>query len=293
MTWTRFCAISHRAARAWVDDRASSMGAALAYYALFSLAPLLLIVVSVAALVFDAQAARHEVVARLRELVGPAGAAAAQGVIEGVDWPRGSWPVSLLGVGLVLAGATTVLTELQGALDLIWRAPPAPRQGVWRLIRARVLSFVLILGAGLLLLMLLLTGTAVAALRRWWSPLPGPWPLLIEVIDFSTSFALLSLLFAMIYKLMPRVPVAWSDVRVGALVTALLFSAGRTLLGLYLGHSAVASGFGAAGSVVALLVWIYGSAQIFLLGAEFTRAWADEDRSAQNKRDRSDEEAIP
>ena len=259
---------------AWIDDRAPSMGAALAYYTLFSMAPLLLIALSVAGAVFGVEAARGEVFAQLRGTFGDGGAAAVEQLLESVDRPGGGVLATILGLGLMLVGATTVFAELQDALDRIWRAPGRAPGGLWALLRARVLSFGLILGLGFLLLVSMLMNAALAAAQRWWGGWLADWGLLLQLVNHVSSFALVTVMFAMIYKLMPRVRIDWADVWVGAIVTAALFGVGRMLIGAYLAVGAVTSGFGAAGSLVAVLVWVYGSAQIFLLGAEFTWAWA-------------------
>lgn len=273
--WRPWRQLLTRAVEAWLDDRAPSMGAALAYYTLFSLAPLLLIVVSVAGLVFGADAARGEVVDQLQGLLGPAGAEAVQQLLRSVSWPAGGVMGTMVGLALMLLGATTVFAELQATLDRIWQLPQAQLpSGVWAWVRSRLLSFGLILGVGFLLLVSLLFSAALSALERWLPDWQGPWQLVLDIVNGALGFGLLSLMFAMIYKLMPRVRIAWSDVWVGALVTATLFTLGRRLIGLYIGHSAVSSGFGAAGSLVAVMVWVYYSAQIFLLGAEFTWVFA-------------------
>ncbi|MDN3920659.1 YihY/virulence factor BrkB family protein [Roseateles violae] len=266
--------LARAAVSAWIDDRAPSMGAALAYYTLFSLAPLLLIVVSLAGMAFGAEAARGEVVGQLRGLMGEAGAQTVQGILESVNWPAGGALATLVGLALMLVGATTVFAELQDTLDIVWRAPPRVGGGLWALLRARLLSFGMILGVGFLLIVSLLFNATIAALQRWWEPWLRQWELWATGLNILSSFALLTLMFAMIYKLMPRVRIAWADVWVGAMVTALLFSLGANLIGYYISHSAVASGFGAAGSLVVLLVWVYYSAQIFLLGAEFSWVYA-------------------
>jgi membrane protein len=257
MTLREVARLVRAAAAGWVDDRAPRLGAALAYYTLFSIAPLLLILVSIAGLVFGEDAARGEILGQLRELMGEQGASAVQGLLQSVNKPAEGIVSALLGFSLLLLGATTVLGELQGALDQIWRAPPPERGGVWKLLRTRLLSFGLLATAG-----------------RWWSAWFGGWLWLLEAVNAVASFALMTAVFALIFKLMPRVKVQWRDVWIGAAVTSLLFAVGKLLIGLYIGRSGVASGFGAAGSLVAVLVWIYWSAQVFLLGAEFTRAYA-------------------
>ena len=267
-------ALLRQSVLAWVDDDAASKGAALAYYTLFSLAPLLLIVISVAGLVFGADAARGEIFGQLQGLLGAPGAAAVQQLLESVQQPAKGWWGTALGLALMLLGATTVFAELQNTLDRIWRAPARPAGGVWQLLRARVLSFGLILGLGFLLMVSLLLSAAVSAAQRWWSPALGHWDGWVTLLNLGSTFALVTLMFAMIYKVMPRVRIEWSDVWVGALVTACLFTLGRLGLGLYLGLGSVGSAFGAAGSLVVVLVWVYYSAQIFLLGAEFTWVYA-------------------
>ncbi len=263
------------AARSWRDDYAASMGAALAYYTIFSAAPLLLIVVSVAGLVFGPEAARGEIFAQLNGLIGEQGALAVQTLLQSVSKPAEGTLATLIGLGVLLVGATSVFAELQDALDRIWRAPVRERSsGVWSLLRARVLSFGMILGIGFLLMASLVVSAALSALGRWWAPLFGGWELLAQSANLVVSFALITVIFALIYKVMPRVRVAWRDVWVGAAVTALLFSIGKSLIGLYIGRSGVTSGFGAAGSLAVVLVWVYYSAQIFLLGAEFTWVYA-------------------
>jgi membrane protein len=267
------------AANAWVDDRASSMGAALAYYTLFSVAPLLLIVIAVAGLVFGETAARGEIIAELSGLLGHDGAAAVQALLESANRPTAGLLATAFGLGALLIGATTVFGELQRALDLIWRAPPRPpADSVWDWLFVRLLSLGMILAIGFLLIVSLLASAGLAAVQRWWTPALSHSGLigvgLAQAIEFSVSFATITGAFALIYKLMPRVPVAWSDVGVGSVVTALLFTSGKSLIGAYIGASGVASPFGAAGSLVALLIWVYWSAQIFLFGAEFTHVYA-------------------
>ena len=260
--------------RAWIDDDAPSKGAALAYYTLFSLAPLLLIVIAVAGLVFGAEAARGEVFGQLQGLVGSTGAEAIESLLASVQQPAEGWTATALGLVLMLVGATTVFAELQNTLDRIWRAPARPQSGLWTLLRARVLSFGMVLGLGFLLIVSLVFSAALAALQRWWAPGLQAWDTVLAVVNQGSAFLLVMLMFAMIYKVMPRVRIHWSDVWVGAVVTAALFSVGRLLLGAYLASGSVGSGFGAAGSLVVVLVWVYYSAQIFLLGAEFTWVYA-------------------
>jgi membrane protein len=258
----------------FLDDRGPRMGAALAYYTLFSLAPLLLIVVSVAGLVWGGEAVRGELFEQLEALLGASAAATIEALLKSVAWPAGGWFSTVAGLGLMLVGATTVFAELQDALDTIWRVPQRPLQGWWAWLHARLLSFGLILGLSFLLLVSLLLGAAMSAAETWWRPWFGEWLYVAAVANMVISQGLVVAVFALIFKWMPRARVAWRDVLLGALVTAGLFELGRTVIGLYLRGSGVVSGFGAAASVVALLVWVYFSAQILLIGAEFTWAYA-------------------
>jgi membrane protein len=260
--------------REWQDDYAPSMGAALAYYTIFSIAPLLVIVIAIAGLVFGSDAASGAIFEQMRGMVGDSGATAIQGLVKSASKPAASILAAITGFATLILGATTVLGELQSALDRIWRAPPVEDKGWWRLIRTRVLSFGMILAIGFLLLVSLVLSAAIIAMGDWWdSWLPNVrW--LIETLNFIVSFLIVTALFAMIYKVLPRVRIGWRDVAIGAAVTALLFTFGKFLISLYIGKSGVSSGFGAAGSLVVLLVWVYYSAQIFLLGAEFTSVYA-------------------
>jgi membrane protein len=276
MTACKLFDLCKEAVLSWLADYAPSMGAALAYYTVFSIAPLLLIVISVAGLVFGEAAAHGAVFEQLSGLMGEQGAMAVQGLLNSVNKPAEGIVATVTGVLLLILGATTVFRELQDALDRIWRAPARPTGGVWKMVRTRLLSFGLIMGIGFLLMVSLVASAAFAALGKWWAPVFGGWALVGQVVNFVFGFAVTVVGFAMIYKLMPRAQVQWRDVWVGAAVTALLFSIGKHLIGLYIGKSSVASGFGAAGSLVVVLVWVYYSAQIFLLGAEFTWVYAHE-----------------
>jgi membrane protein len=255
--------LAREAVRAWSDDYAPSMGAALAYYTLFSIAPLLLIVIAVAGFAFGAEAARGEIFEQLSGLMGASGAQAIEDLLRSADRPGAGAIAMLAGIVTLLMGATAVFGELQNSLDRIWRAPARKQQQGWvNLVRSRLLSFGMILAIAFLLMVSLALSAVLSAIGEW------------RLLDMAASFALVTLLFAAIYKIIPRVRIAWRDVWVGAAVTAALFAAGKFLIGLYLGRSSVASAFGAAGSLVAVMVWVYYSAQIFLLGAEFTRLYA-------------------
>ena len=286
-----------KAASAWVADYAPSMGAALSYYSVFSLAPLLLIVISVAGLVFGEDAVRGEVFGQLQGLLGTDASKAIEGLLASVSKPEEGIVASIIGVALLLIGATTVFGELQDALDRIWRAPARDRSGgLWGLVRARLLSFGMILGIAFLLMVSLVFSAGVAAFGKWSSGVFGSWEVLAQVVNVVVGFLLTTGVFAMIYKVMPRVSVRWQDVWIGAAVTSLLFTVGRFLIGLYIGKSGIASGFGAAGSLIVVFVWVYYSAQIFLIGAEFTWVYANtfgSRRDAQQGQDDKTPSVIP
>ena len=277
---------------AWLDDYAPSMGAALSYYTVFSLAPLLVIVISVAGLIFGADAVRGAVFAQIDGLMGAEAAKGIQDLLSSVSKPSTGILGTVLGVVVLLIGATTVFGELQDALDRIWRAPArATSAGLVTLVRARLLSFGMILGIAFLLMVSLVAGAGIAALGKWWGGWFEGWEVLLQIINTVVGFLMTTAVFAMIYKLMPRVRVGWGDVWVGAVVTALLFTAGRFLISLYIGKTGVASGFGAAGSVAVVFVWVYYSAQIFLVGAEFTWVYAQRFGSRRDHAEPTPEDA--
>jgi membrane protein len=264
-----------KAIAAFNEDYAASMGAALAYYTTFSLAPVLIVVIAVAGLVFGQDAARGEIVYQLRGLIGDESAKAIQELLKSASQPGKSVLASMIGLGTLLVGATSVFAELQSSLDRIWRAPALKRQtGIWSLLRARLLTFGMVVAIGFLLLVSLALSAAVSAVDRWGGTLFPTWHSVLQVVNLCVGFGLTSLLFAMAYRILPRVRIAWRDVVIGALATAALFEGGKYLIGLYLGRATVGSGFGAAGSLVIVLAWVYYSAQIFLLGAEFTWVYA-------------------
>jgi membrane protein len=263
------------AGESWIADRAPSMGAALAYYTLFSLAPLLLIAISVAGAVFGMEAARGEILTQMRALLGPGGAEAMASLLDNVRRSGQSTWGTVVGLVFLLIGATTVFAELQDSLDHIWRVD-TPRRGgtVWQLLRSRLLSFGLVLGVGFLLMVSLAVSAALAAWGRWWAPAFGAAHLLLDAANHAFGFVLTTLLFAAIYKGMPRARIGWADVVLGSLITALLFTLGKAFIGWMLTRSGMTAGFGAASAVVGLLVWVYASAQVFLYGAEVTWLFA-------------------
>lgn len=268
--------------KAWIAHRGASKGAALAFYTLFSMTPILILAIAVAGYFFGAEAAQGEIIAQLQGLVGPNGAQAIQAVLAAARDPASGLVAAFVSGVLLLVGATSVFTELKNSLDDLWGIEQPRQSGIMTLLRTRILSFGIILVLAFLLLISLIVSAALAVLARYagdvWS---SSAPALVTLSSFI-SFSVIACLFAVIYKMLPNVKLAWRDVWTGALVTASLFSLGKYVIGLYLGNSAVASGFGAAGSVIALLLWVYYSAQIFFLGAEFTRQYALRFGSLQN-----------
>jgi membrane protein len=260
--------------KGWQKDGALDLGAALAYYTIFSLAPLMLIVVAVAGLVWGREAVQGQLVGQLQGIVGPQGGQAIQTMVANAGQHGGGVLATILGLVTILFGATGVFVQLQSALDRIWNVEPKPGAGIWSFIRTRMISFGMILGIGFLLLVSLVVTAAVAAVGKWATGLLPGGETLVNILTFVVSFALITLLFAMIYKVLPDVEIGWRDVWIGAAVTALLFTIGKFLIGLYLAHSTVASTYGAAGSLVVLLLWVYYSSQILFLGAEFTQVYA-------------------
>ncbi len=259
---------------AWIDHRGASKGAALAFYTLFSMTPILVLAIAVAGYFFGAEAAQGEIVSQLQGLVGPNGAQAIQAILAAARDPASGLVAALVSGILLLVGATSVFTELKNSLDDLWGIEQPLQSGFMALVRTRILSFGLILVLAFLLLISLIVSAALAMFARYAGDIWSNSAAALVTLSSLISFSVIACLFAIIYKMLPNVVLAWRDVWTGALVTAALFSLGKYAIGLYLGNSAVASGFGAAGSVIALLLWVYYSAQIFFLGAEFTRQYA-------------------
>jgi len=253
------------------------MGAALAYYAMFSIAPLLVIIIAVAGILFGADAVRGALFGQLADLMGETGAAAIQEMLAHASRPKTGALATAISLAVLLLGASGVFGQLQAALDRIWRVQASAREsGVWRWLRSNLLSMGMVFGMAFLVTVSLILSAALAALGKWWAPLLGGWALAAHALDLALNFALLTVVFAMIYKVMPKASIQWRDVWVGAAVTAALFTVGKVLIGLYLGKSNIGSSFGAFGSLVIFMVWVYYSAQIFLYGAEFTWVYAHE-----------------
>ena len=258
----------------WQQDKASILAAALAYYTVFSITPLLTIAISIAGAVFGPEAARGEIVQQIDSLVGQQGAEAIETAIANADRPQLSGIASIISVVLLFIGASGVFAQLQQALNTVWNVKPKPDEGIWGFIRKRLLSFGMVLAIGFLLLVSLVLSAMLSGIGKLEiSLLPGLTPIW-QIVNFALSFGSISLLFALIYKLLPDVEIRWKDVVVGAVITALLFTIGKFLIGLYLGRGSLGSAYGAAGSLVVFLAWVFYSAQILLYGAELTQVYA-------------------
>ena len=262
----------------WNRHKGPRLGAALAFYTLLSLTPLLLIIVSIAGLVFGRQAAQSQIVWQIRDMVGPAGAQAIQALLEGARNTTHGVLATVLGLLTLLLGASGVLIELRDALNTIWEVPPAQATGLQNLlgiVRERMFSFALVLAIGFLLLVSLAINACISALGTFSAHIFLLSPGILHIANTLLSFIVITGLFAAIYRIMPDVRIEWRDVALGAAVTSLLFTVGKLLIGLYLGKASFASTYGAAASIVLLIVWVYYSGQIFFLGAEFTKVFAD------------------
>jgi membrane protein len=258
----------------YLEDKVPRLGAALAFYSVLSLSPILIIAITIAGLIFGAEAARGHLVAQIRGLVGQEGGKAIESMISHANKPGEGMVASIFGVLTLIVGATGVVGQLQDALNTIWEVAPKPGRGLWGFVKDRFLSLALVFGIGFLLLVSLVLSTAMTALGSYFGGLLSRAAPGLEVVNFAVSVVVITLLFAMMYKLLPDVRISWGDVWVGAVMTSILFVVGKTLIGLYLGRSGLGSTYGAAGSLAVLLVWVYYSAQILFFGAEFTKVYA-------------------
>jgi len=270
----RLWRITRLAGEAFIEDDAWSRGAAIAYFTLFSIAPVLLVVIAVAGLVFGREASQGAVVEQLAGLMGVKTAQALQEMIRSADESMNGVWATVIGLVSIVLATSGVFGEVQSSLNKVWQATGKPRNGLSRLLRARALSLGLVVGFGFVLIVSLATNAALAALSDYARAQFPALEIVLGIVDFVLSIGLTAALFAAMYKVLPDAPVAWSEVVVGALITTGLFQVGRYLIALYIGRSDIASSFGAAGALIVLLLWIFYSAQIFLLGAEFTWAWA-------------------
>jgi membrane protein len=278
--------ILQQSVASWFEDEASSMGAAIAFFTLFSIAPILLIVVWIASAFISVDAVQSHILVQMRLLLGSTGAEAIHTLMVSAKYSGTNVLSKAAGIVALLVGATSVFAELQNSLNRIWRTP-AERRGVglWPLLRARLLSFGLVLGVGFLLLVSLIVSAGLEGLGTWFGGFVSYWHSVVLSADVILGIVITTVLFAMIYKYVPSEQFAWSDVWVGALVTTVLFAIGKQIIVVYLGRVAFASAYGAAGSFVVLLLWVYYSALIFLFGAEFTYAYAHE-QGSKRKRER-------
>lgn len=275
----------------FLADDALSRGAAIAYFTIFSLAPLLIIVTAVAGLVFGYEAARLAIVGQFTGMIGKETGEVLQSMIASASLKGTGAMALIIGAATLILTASGAFSQIQSSLNVIWKAEP--KAGLSRLVRARLAGLGLVLTLGFLMLVSLVVSAGLAALGHWIDAMFPAGNALVAVANFVISVALLSAVFAAIYKLLPDTPIAWRDAAIGAVVTALLFTIGKSAIGLYIGKSQVAAGFGPAGSLIALLVWIYYSSLIFLLGAEFTRAFAELQGSRAGQKQPSAAEPRP
>jgi membrane protein len=260
----------------WLDDQAPMLGAALAYYTVFSLAPLLIITIAIAGLVFGAEAAQGQIFDQLRGLLGDASGKAMEEIVQSASAePKTGVVATVIGLVTLLFGASGVFGQLQASLNIIWGVQPKPGRGILGIIRDRILSFGFILVVGFLLLVSLLLTAAIAFVGKQFGAMVSGMEALIQLLNAILSLAVITLLFAMMFKILPDANIAWRDVWIGAFITALLFTIGKFALGFYLGRSGVASSYGAAGSLIVLLLWVYYSSQIVFFGAEFAQVYAN------------------
>ncbi len=259
----------------WSDDKASRLAAALAFYTILSLAPILVIVIAIAGFAFGELAVREEIVYTIQSLVGRDGASAIEMVMENATMPGHSTIAETAGLIVLIFGAAEVFIQLKDSLNDIWDVKPRPDRGIFGAIREYFFSLSMVVGIGFLLLVSLVVSAALSAFGTFIDAHLPDNEILLGAVNFIISFVVITFLFALIYKVVPDARIAWSDVWIGAGVTALLFMAGKFLIGLYIMYSAEGSAYGAAGSMVVLMIWVYYSAQIFLMGAEFTKVYAE------------------
>lgn len=260
----------------WKQDNVSLLAAALAYYTVFSITPLLVIAIAIAGAVFGEDAAQGEIVNEINHLVGQQGAKAIETALANFNQPHFTNINSIISILILFIGASGVFAQLQAALNTVWNVKPKPNVGIWGIVRKRLLSFGMVLSIGFLLLVSLIISTVLSVISRLDVNLISNSAFLWQLINMLISFILTSLLFALIYKYLPDVEVHWKDIWVGAIITALLFISGKYLIGLYLGRSSLGSAYGAAGSLIIFLAWVFYSAQILLFGAELTQVYTRE-----------------
>lgn len=257
----------------WQEDEAARLAASLALYTLLSIAPLLILCITIAGMVLGDEAARGQISTEIGSLVGPQAGAAIEALVANAQQPSATAIGSIVGIAVLLFGASGVFGELQAALNKIWNVKPKPGRGIKGVLRDRFFSFSMVMGVAFLLLVSLVVSASVSLLTTRFEGLI-PWPFLWQALSLLVAFGVTTSLFALMFKIVPDAKTVWKDAWIGALVTAFLFTAGKGLLAWYVGRSATVSPFGAAGSLVALIVWVYYSAQILFMGAEFTQVYA-------------------
>ena len=268
----------------WNDDNAPRLGAALAFYTILSISPLVILVVAIISLVFDRTSAQAHLLDQVQSLMGNEGRTAVESMLASGGKASSGVVATLIGLATLLFGASGVFGELRSALNTIWEADPKVHAGIWGMLRERFFSFGMVFSVGFVLLVSLVASAGLAAVTKYFSGLIPLPPFVLASVNFLVSFAGIAVLFGLILKYVPETKVEWSDVRIGAVATALLFTVGKSLLGLYLGKASPGSAYGAAGSLVVLVIWIYYSAQIFFLGAEFTHVYAMSKRGARKEK---------
>lgn len=276
MTFGKVWRVLKTAAQSWVGDNAPRLGAALSYYTVFAISPLFIIIIFIASLWFNRSAVQSALFAQLSNLVGAQGAQAIQSALNASTPHHQGKLASTIAIITLVLSATGLFMELQAALNAIWGVEEKPNQGVRGFIKNRLLSFAMVLGIGFLLLVTLVVSAALSSLAKYFSELVPGMGALMLLLNGLVSFLVITALFAMIYKVLPDVKIGWREVWLGAAVTALLFTLGKFALGLYLGRSSTVSAYGAAGSLVLVLLWVYYSAQILFFGAELTQAYANQ-----------------
>ncbi len=258
----------------WQQDKVPILAAALSFYMIFSLAPILILVIAVAGFVVGEQLAQAEVFNQLESWVGPENAVSVRNILQNQFTPASNIIATLIAIGTILFGATTIFAQLKEALNIIWHVEPKPGGGVKGFIKTRILSILMVLGIGFILLLSVIISSVLSGAGEILEEFFLIPPVIWSIIDLVISFVLITLLFGQIYRVLPDVKISWKDVGVGAAMTAILFIIGKSIISIYLGQSGIASAYGAAGSFVVVLMWVFYSAQIFLFGAEFTQVWS-------------------
>lgn len=262
--------------KAWGEDKAPRLAAALSYYTIFSLAPLLVVVIAITGFVIGSNGAiRSQILGQVQGLVGSQGAQIVDTLITNTSKPRQGIPATVIGVVTMILGATGVFGQLQDSLNTIWKVAPRKTRTIWSMMRDRAMTFAMVVGLAFLLLVSLVITTALSVISRYFAGLLGGATFITQLLNYVVSIAVITFIFGAVFKVLPDVKIKWNDVWVGALVTAILFIAGQFLISLYLGSAAASTTYGAAGSLVILLLWVYYSAQILFMGAEFTKVYAD------------------